>query len=138
MVHRSVFAHVPGIPAIKGEVYLFCAECDEADSFYVDWQGVLLHVSRVGVDGPVPNEWLTEIVNRQEFEAYVTRVVADPDSLEKFKIKLRMFVSKITSGDEVWSFASPPESWANLMGRAGFAITSAGGEIACSLVTELN
>jgi hypothetical protein len=69
VVHRSVFAHVPGIPAIKGEVYLLCAECHEADSFYVDWQGVLVHAGRVGVEGPVPNEWLSEKVNRQEFEA---------------------------------------------------------------------
>jgi hypothetical protein len=99
---------------------------------------VLVHAGRVGVEGPVPNEWLSEKVNRQEFEAYLARVLADPDSLESFKIKLRLFVSKITPGDEVWSFASPPESWASLMGRAGFAVASGGGVVACSLVTELN
>lgn len=123
---------------MKGEVYRFCAECDEADSFYVDWQGVLLHAGRVGVEGPVPKEWLTEQVNRQEFEAYVAGVLANPGSLERFKIKLLVFVSKIGSDDEVWSFASPPETWANLMGRAGFAVTSSSGVVAWSLVTELN
>ncbi len=138
MVHRSVFAHVPGIPAIKGEVYLFCAACDEADSFYVDWQGVLLHAGRVTIDGPVPNDWLTEKVSRQEFEAYVAGVLANPDSLGSFKTRVRIFVSKIGPDEEVWSFASPPASWANLMGRAGFAVTSSSGVVACSLVTVLN
>src|SRR5713101_3575548 len=91
MVHQSVFGHAPGIPAIKGEVYLFCAECNEADSFYVDWQGAILQAGRVGVDGPVPSDWLSKKITPKEFEAYVTGVLDNPDSLQRFKIKLRLF-----------------------------------------------
>ena len=138
VVHQSVFAHLPGIPVIKGEVYLFCVECDEADSFYVDWQGMLSPAGRIGVDGPVPTEWLSEEIGRQEFEAYVSGVLADPDALQSFKIRVRLFASKVGVGGAVWSFNSPRETWAELRGRGGFALTSSGGGVVCSLVTELN
>lgn len=137
-VHRSVFTRALGIGAVKGEVHLFCAGCNEADSYFLGGEWQLLHSGRIRVDGPVPGKWLTDKINRQEFDAYVADVLASPDSLESFKARLRIFISRIATNDEVWSFASPAESFANLMGCAGFAVLSGSGVVACSLVMMSN
>ncbi len=47
------------------------------------------------------------------------------------------FIELMQPGDELWQFCSPGESWANLAGRAGYAIVR-DGEIVHSLVTLLN
>jgi hypothetical protein len=47
------------------------------------------------------------------------------------------FIAQMQPGDELWQFLSPEHTWANLMGRAGYAIVR-NGEIVHSLVTVMN
>ena len=47
------------------------------------------------------------------------------------------FVSQMLPGDELWRFRSPDQTWANLAGRAGYAIVR-NGTVVHSLVTLLN
>jgi hypothetical protein len=47
------------------------------------------------------------------------------------------FIALMQPGDELWQFRSPDHTWANLAGRAGYAILR-DGEIVHSLVTLLN
>jgi hypothetical protein len=60
---------------------------------------------------------------------------------EQFKLwvetKWNPFIAEMITGDELWKFRSPAHTWANMAGRAGFAIVR-GGKILRSLVTLLN
>jgi hypothetical protein len=47
------------------------------------------------------------------------------------------FVALMLPGDELWRFRSPAQTWANLAGRAGYAIVR-DDEIVHSLITLLN
>jgi hypothetical protein len=47
------------------------------------------------------------------------------------------FVSLMVPGDQLWRFRSPEHTWANLSGRAGYAIVR-DGKVVHSLVTLLN
>ncbi len=47
------------------------------------------------------------------------------------------FKGKMIRGDELWEFASPPETWDMLMGRAGIALVRKGKAIDW-IVTALN
>jgi hypothetical protein len=38
----------------------------------------------------------------------------------------RKFIGQMVEGDELWSFESPPETWHNLAGRAGYALVRSG------------
>lgn len=40
--------------------------------------------------------------------------------------KWAVFVAQIVLGDELWSYTSPPETWDNLAGAAGYAIVRQG------------
>jgi hypothetical protein len=44
--------------------------------------------------------------------------------------KWRQFIPQMLPGYELWSFESPPETWANLAGAAGYAIVRSGRIIA--------
>ena len=44
--------------------------------------------------------------------------------------KWRQFIPQMLPGDELWSFESPPETWAALAGAAGYAIVRSGRVIA--------
>lgn len=46
-------------------------------------------------------------------------------------------VQRMQPDDELWEFSSPPESWAKLHGRKGFAVVRAG-EIVDALITAMN
>ena len=45
--------------------------------------------------------------------------------------------ARMQPGDELWTFASSPESWRNLAGRAGIALVR-NGQIVERLVTMMN
>jgi hypothetical protein len=49
----------------------------------------------------------------------------------------RMFKSSMKPGDELWEFCSPQETWAELMGRAGYVILRKG-ETVAEIVTMEN
>ena len=48
------------------------------------------------------------------------------------KLKASMF-----PGDEIWGFSSPPDFWANLAGRCGYALVR-NGEVVGVIVTMMN
>jgi hypothetical protein len=47
------------------------------------------------------------------------------------------FINQMSSGDELWRFHSPPQTWARRVGRAGYSIVR-NGVVVHSLVTLLN
>ena len=47
------------------------------------------------------------------------------------------FIAEMMPGDELWRFRSPAKTWANMAGRAGYAIVREG-KIIRSLVSLLN
>lgn len=63
------------------------------------------------------------------------------ESNERFErwIDLRWnpFIAEMIPGDELWRFRSPSLTWANMAGRAGYAIVR-NGEVVRSLVTLMN
>lgn len=40
--------------------------------------------------------------------------------------KWAAFVEQVVAGDELWSYASPPETWEDFAGAAGYAIVRGG------------
>ncbi len=51
--------------------------------------------------------------------------------------KWNPFIADMLPNDELWRFRSPEKTWANLMGRAEYAIVR-NGQVVRSLVTLLN
>ena len=75
--------------------------------------------------------WLQRNADAEE----VARYSRDPaDYLEAEAANL---AEELRRGGELWRFCSPPETWAALMGWAGYAVVR-DGEIAASVVTEQN
>jgi hypothetical protein len=88
------------------------------------------------VEDCIPRNWLTERLSLQEVEADNTRLEGgipfggQHDRWERLKASLK-------TGDEVWAFCSPPESWEHHAGRTGVAVVREGRVIDC-LVTMMN
>ena len=72
-----------------------------------DWQPV------------IPMQWLRERTDATEEQ---NRVLADPRYVDLWND----FARWLAPGDELWTFSSPPQSWADMMGRAGLAIVRSG------------
>jgi hypothetical protein len=68
----------------------------------------------------IPRSWLMEEVSNS---AIASDERATPEVL-------RMFHSR-QAGDRVYFYRSPPETWAALLGRGGFAIVRDGRPISC-------
>src|SRR4030095_6853675 len=51
--------------------------------------------------------------------------------------KWRAFNRRMVAGDELWFFESPPETWSNLVGRAGCALVRSR-RIVDSIVSRVN
>jgi hypothetical protein len=97
-------------------------------------------------------EWLIERCESADPRAIRLREMASLELSDEDKQKLldrsepfhkwveqrwKPFVALMQPGDELWRFRSPDHTWANLTGRAGYAIVR-NGEILHSLVTLLN
>lgn len=87
---------------------------------------------------PIPSSWLTERVFPPKSEEPITDRLGflripdaneENDSLDKVTWGAR-FGEVLQSGDEVWSYRSPPDSWRELHGRAGYAMVRNGEVVA--------
>lgn len=91
-----------------------------------------------------PVDWLKRRIDLAEFErqgdgadpmadgAPAALFLGDLKSREWDALKVRM-----VEGDEVWTFSSPPETWAKLFGRAGVALVR-GGKAVYHVTTAMN
>lgn len=67
---------------------------------------------------------LSDICSPHELEAERSRLCGDQSS--EWAKEWAEFVDLMSSGDELWRYSSPQESWDQGMGSAGFAIVRAG------------
>ena len=93
----------------------------------------------------VPRDWLDRQVTIAEAEAMHTkppeeRSPRSPDHALPFgrdNWKWEALKSVMQPGDELWTFASPPESWRALAGVAGLVVVRAGTPLA-AMTTMVN
>lgn len=94
-------------------------------------------------------EWVTERCYDLRLHAIRLRDIADlgmsDEDKEKFlesspqlkdweKTKWEPFLAELLPGDEVWRFRSPPHTWANFSGCAGYVVLR-DGQIVRTLTT---
>ena len=92
-----------------------------------------------------PMEWLDRKISVSQAEAENPgiddeRVARFPEAASAFGFQHgRWTASKadLKPGDELWTFASPPEAWQHLAGRAGIALVRSG-KIVQTFVTRMN
>jgi hypothetical protein len=83
----------------------------------------------------IPHSWLKERIEVTSLHEVVRRDLnqlglSNPNGQEllapgpspAWAQKWQTFISRMIAGDELWSFKSPPETWNNLAGVAGYAI----------------
>jgi hypothetical protein len=103
-------------------------------------------MARAADDAPlIPKSWLDRKFTIAEAEAEHLgirdeRVQRFPEAAKPFGFKSGQWEAikaAMQPGDELWTFASPAESWENLAGRAGIAVVRDGNPIFV-LTTMLN
>ncbi len=86
-------------------------------------------------------EWLRQKTTVDELEqrhlASNERLEPDPVPFGFQNQEWLRFKDQIREGDELWEFASPPETWECLCGRAGICIIR-NGEMIDFIVTLMN
>jgi hypothetical protein len=93
----------------------------------------------------IPKAWLIEKVTVAEAEAEHPGIKDDrlarfPDAGKPFGFMHQAwedFKAAMAPGDELWTFSSPAESWADLAGRAGIALVRKDIPIR-TIVTKMN
>ncbi len=96
-------------------------------------------------EGPVPREWLDQRQDIAALEAQNTypndeRATRFPELKRPFGFMNKQWEAlkaQMRPGDEIWTFASPPDSWRNFHGRAGVALVRDGVAID-SITTRVN
>jgi hypothetical protein len=94
----------------------------------------------------VPVQWLVKKVTIAEAEASHPgirdeRTARFPEAAKPFGFQhaeWEALKAKMLPGDELWEFDSPPASWQDLAGRAGFVLIRGGGEQLSSILTFMN
>ena len=89
----------------------------------------------------IPKEWLQNTTTVAEAEAVNPGITDDrvekyPEAAKPFGFKhgeWEALKAQMRPGDQLWTFASPPESWKHLAGRAGIALVRDGKTIAVLL-----
>lgn len=81
----------------------------------------------------VPKEWLRQRTTVAEVEAGFKPQQLSASWLEDWKA----LVATMQPGDELWSYCSPPDSWHQLAGRAGYAVVRQG-EVIDVILTMMN
>jgi hypothetical protein len=89
----------------------------------------------------IPKAWLQSTTSVAEAEAANPGITDDriekyPDAAKPFGFKhgeWEALKAQMQPGDALWTFASPPESWEHLAGRAGIALVRDGNTIAVLL-----
>ena len=86
-------------------------------------------------------EWLTKRVTTEEAEtAHMVkdeRIGTDPVPFGFSNAEWRELLTQMQEGDELWEFNSPPKTWANRYGCAGYALVRRGTIVDC-LITLRN
>lgn len=93
----------------------------------------------------IPVEWLDKKINVVEAEASHPgisddRVVRFPEAAKPFGFQhdeWEELKAELRSGDELWTFTSPPEFWRQRRGTAGIVLVR-DGKIVSTLITEFN
>jgi hypothetical protein len=86
-------------------------------------------------DNTLIKAWLREKV---PFEALERRYKAQSRRMSEIWLeKVSKIKVALEQGGELWSFFSPPETWANMCGRAGYAVVR-DGEVIEAIVTMMN
>lgn len=93
----------------------------------------------------IPASWLQKKISAAEAEAAYPgikddRVARFPDAAKPFGFRHAQWEelkAAMIPGDEIWTFASSPESWSDLAGRAGVALVRGGVPIKV-LTTAMN
>jgi hypothetical protein len=86
----------------------------------------------------VPAGWLKAVVGVEEIDAWqAERATSDGRPLEEVAAGWIALKAKMLPGDEIWYFASDPESWQHLAGREGYALVR-DGDVIDALVTAMN
>jgi hypothetical protein len=89
----------------------------------------------------IPKAWLQNTTSVAEAEAANPGITDDrvqkyPEAAKPFGFKhgeWEALKAQMQPGDELWTFASPPEFWEHLAGRAGIALVRDGNTIAVLL-----
>jgi hypothetical protein len=90
-----------------------------------------------GATSPIPKEWLQKIITVAEAEAAYPGITDDraqrfPDAAKPFGFEngeWEALKAQMLPGDELWTFASPAESWQHLAGRSGIALVRDGNPV---------
>jgi hypothetical protein len=94
-----------------------------------------------GAAPPVPKEWLQKRISVAEAETAYPGITDDrisqfPEAAKPFGFENREWEAlkaQMRPGDELWTYASPADSWQHLAGRAGIALVRDGNPIAVLL-----
>jgi hypothetical protein len=97
--------------------------------------------SASGAAMQIPKEWLQNTTTVAEAEAVNPGITDDraekyPEAAKPFGFKhgeWEALKAQMRPGDQLWTFASPAESWEHLAGRAGIALVRDGKTIALLL-----
>jgi hypothetical protein len=87
----------------------------------------------------IPESWLKERLDTTDVRELAKREfmssgMSDPDLKQlldrgpspRWVEKWQEFIGHAVAGDEIWFFESPPETWCDLAGRAGYALVRSG------------
>jgi hypothetical protein len=80
----------------------------------------------------IPKQWLSTRVTVAEAE-HANSVLDRPFGEQHGRWE--RLKGNMVSGDELWEFVSPPESWAHRCGRQGYAVVRRG-EVVAALLTS--
>ena len=80
----------------------------------------------------IPADWLDKEITIAEVEATYFR-----PGVSRLDGRWQELKGRMRPGDQVWTFASPADSWRHLAGRAGIALVRAGVAIE-AIITMMN
>lgn len=94
-------------------------------------------IQKISIDGISPDEaklhagWLQQCIPSRSLPSIGKRMKG------LMLARWQEFSGSVQDGDEVWSFRSPPATWANGMGRSGYALRR-NGVIVATFTTMMN
>jgi hypothetical protein len=96
-------------------------------------------------DGVFPLAWLQERISIEEAERRFTPMLDDrtnhlPELRKPFGFvngRWEKLKARVQTGDEIWTFRSPPETWEDLAGKAGVALVREN-KVIDAVVTVMN
>jgi hypothetical protein len=127
-------------PLVFGYYYLIEAPRERRleEAMFFQPESELQELAQEALAPRVPLEWITRRgVALAELQASVAQRVKQVGERDVYQVSLENFVGMVQPGDELCEFRSPPESWAQLCGRAGVLILR-NGQVKAQLVQMMN